>query len=42
MFQSLVDFAHEQNGLLVRPHPVLIGPKQLLDVFFCEQEGQSS
>lgn len=42
VFQSLVDFAHKQNGLLVRPHPVLIGPKQLLHIFLCEQESQDS
>lgn len=33
----LVDHADEEDGLLVHPHAVLVGAKQLLHVLFCDR-----
>ena len=32
---ALVNFAHEQNRLLIRPHAISVGAEQLFDILFC-------
>ena len=38
MSLAFVHFAHEEDGLLIHPHAVFVGPKEFLDVLFCRQQ----